>query len=297
MNRWTVPGHPEKEPPVPPSRIAPILSACLLLLLSGTLAGCGDPITDDFPPLPGNYLGQPLPGPEPQLFAPGIISTGCTTRDVAITPDGDELYFCQVIGRFRYTAIMVSRRVDGRLTPPEVAPFSRDPRWLHLEPALSPDGKKLFFLSNRPETGDEAEDNDIWVVERTTEGWAEPYNLGPPVNTDGAEFFPSLTTDGTLYFCRTAPDSRSHSLFRSRLVDGAYQEPERLPDLVNAAPSQFNAFVAPDESYLIFGAVGLPDNRGAADYVICFRDEHDSWTAPVNLGDRINRPTGAQWSP
>ncbi len=281
---------------MPTTRVVSIQSVSMLILIVSVLGGCG-PHIDEFPVLTGDYVGQPVPGTEPELFAPGLVSTGCATRDVAITPDGDEFYFCQAIAGYRYSAIMVSRRVDGRWTPPEVAPFSRDPRWLHLEPALSPDGQKLFFLSNRPKTGEEEGDNDIWVVNRVADGWGEPYNLGQPINTDGAEFFPSLTQDGTLYFCRTAPDSRAHQLYRSRLVDGAYQEPERLPDTVNAGPSQFNAFVAPDESYLIFGAVGLPDNRGGADYVICFRNEDDTWTEPINLGDRINRPTGAQWSP
>ena len=57
--------------------------------------GC-TPGTDeaDFPELTGEYLGQTPPGDTPQLFAPGIVSTGMYARDIAMTPDGTELYYC-----------------------------------------------------------------------------------------------------------------------------------------------------------------------------------------------------------
>lgn len=43
--------------------------------------------------LTGEYVGQTPPGNTPELFAPGLITTGTYTRDVAMTPDGSELYF------------------------------------------------------------------------------------------------------------------------------------------------------------------------------------------------------------
>jgi len=92
-----------------------------------------------FPDLSGPYLGQMLPDSVPELFAPGVVSTGMFTCDVAISPDGKEIYF--------------------------------------------------------------------WVVERNAEGWGYPQNLGEPVNTDGGEFFPSLTNEGTLYFTRNEKGS------------------------------------------------------------------------------------------
>jgi hypothetical protein len=44
-----------------------------------------------FPELTGPYLGLEPPGMEPKLFAPGIVNTGMYTRDVAMTPDGNEI--------------------------------------------------------------------------------------------------------------------------------------------------------------------------------------------------------------
>jgi len=276
------------------------LSGLLLALVTGS---CAAPPADDFPLLTGPYLGQTPPGATPQLFAPGIVSTGMYTRDVAMTPDGQELYFGVLLGRF--STILETHVEQGRWTRPEVAPFARDARFFDLEPAISPDGQRFFFLSTRlaeaREPG-EAEirawsNQDIWVMDRVGGAWGEPYNLGPPVNTDAPEFFPSVTRDGTLYFTRGSEDGQESYIYRSVFEDGRYQEPEKLGPEVNSTPSQFNAFVAPDESYLIVCTGGRPDTRGGTDYYVVFRDAHDRWSEPLNLGDLINTPGDGEYSP
>ena len=75
--------------------------------------------------LNGPYLGQMPPGKEPQLFAPGIVSTGRAERDLAMTPDGTEIYFTSVLGAgFNFSAIVRIRQIDGRWSDPEVSAFS-----------------------------------------------------------------------------------------------------------------------------------------------------------------------------
>lgn len=276
----------------------------LLCALFG-IAGCSSQPEAEapFPELRGPYLGQRPPGATAELFAPGIVNTGMYTRDVAMTPDGNEIYFGVSVGQF--TTILMTKQEDGRWTEPEVAPFAADPTFMNLEPHIAPDGQRFFFLSNRPPEGgalapDEIgtwTNQDIWVMDRTGDGWGEPYNLGAPVNSDEAEFFPSVTADGTIYFTRQPPSGQEGYIYRARLVDGVYQEPERLPPQVNSTGLQFNAFIAPDESYLILGVLGRADSRGSADYYIVFRAEDDSWSEPVNMGDAINTPRGGEWSP
>lgn len=136
-------------------------------------------------------------------------------------------------------------------------------------------------------------------MDRAGDGWGEPYNLGPPVCTDDSEFFPSVTRDGTLYFTRGIEENgaRRHLVFRSRLVDGKYATAEMLPDAVNAGESQYNAFIDPDERYLILGIAGRDDSIGPGDYYICFRSENDEWTGPINMGEKINTPTNRVVSP
>jgi len=214
-----------------------------------------------------------------------------------MTPDGSEIYFSGVVGaNHNFSAILVLRRVDGRWSKPQVAPFSGN--YMDLEPAISPDGQRFFFMSNRPGPGvtEPLGSEDIWVMERIPEGWSEPKNLGPPVNSAAPEFFPSVTRDGTLYFTRRG-EGRSETIFRSRFVDGAYAEPEELGAEVNSGQTQFNAFIAPDESYLVVCVWGREDSRGGVDYYVVFRSPDDRWSEPVNLGAEINMAEGAEWSP
>jgi hypothetical protein len=72
-----------------------------------SLAVWVSPRRDDFPVLTGPYLGQTPPGNTPVIFAPGIVSTGLYTRDIAISKPGDEIFFCVADGGF--TAIFATR--------------------------------------------------------------------------------------------------------------------------------------------------------------------------------------------
>ena len=272
-----------------------VLSTSLIL---SCLTDQPEPAIEHFPVLTGPYLGQAPPSDEPQLYAPGIVSTGLYTRDMAMMPDGSELYFGVNVGNYRLTAIVVSRQVDGRWTEPEVAPFSADPRWSDIEPAIAADGETMYFASTRPvDGGEEAEEHhSIWAMKRIGEDWGEPYRLSGVINDGSSNFFPSVTQDGTLYFTRDLPDG-GNAIFRSRYLDGEFAKPERLPKQVNATRNQFNAFVAPDESYLIVPIFGMPDSVGATDYYIVYRKPDDTWSEPINLGNKINTDGGLEYAP
>jgi hypothetical protein len=249
----------------------------------------------EFPVLTGPYLGQVPPGDEPKLFAPGIVTSGLSTRDIAMMPDGSEIYFGLFLINYKFSAIAYSKLENGRWTKPEIAPFSG--RYKDLEPCISRDGKKFYFVSDRPkEEGGSAGNEDIWVADRADNGWSEPYNIGPPINTDSGEYFPSLTGDGTLYFTREDPQTHTNSIFRSRLVDGKYSEPEKLGPEINCGQDRFNAFIAPDESFCIVPAYGMPDSVGSVDYYIVFHNADGSWSKPINMGDKINTPDAQEYS-
>ena len=241
------------------------------------------------------FPGCKLPGINPELFAPGFITGHYQTRDVAITPDGSEIYFGAYISGF-YT-ILVSERSEDGWSEPHVVEHMEDPSYMNIEPALSYDGTKLFFLSNRPVSGGTDKGNqDIWVMDRTDNGWSEPYNLGPPINSEYAEFYPSTTKDNNIYFTRTEPETLKSHIYRSRMIEDKYQEPERLPDQVNSGSNQYNAFIAHDESYLIVPVAGRDDSFGSTDYYIVFRNEDDKWSLPLNMGSKINTPDGFEHS-
>ena len=244
-----------------------------------------------------DFPGGMKPGDGPVLFAPGIVNTGLLTRDIAMTPDGREIYFCQATSGYGQAAILVTRLVAGKWTEPEVAEFSGHPGWADLEPCISPDGQQFFFYSSRPVIPGGEPAQDLWVMDRVGDSWSEPRNLGAPINSDAPEFFPSVTNEGTVYFCRADPQTRVHSLYRSSLVNGQYQEPELLPAEANAGRNRFNAWMAPDESRMIIPVVGHPENHGGVDYWLALRDDNDSWSGPFNLGPLVNDGSRGTWSP
>jgi hypothetical protein len=274
----------------------PFLKSGLLLLAIGAFSFArGD--MGRFPILKGPYLGQNSPNGEAVLFAPGIVSTGMYERDMAITANGDEIYYGLLLGN--QATVMVSRLKDGRWTEPEIASFASDMRYQYFEPSLTRDGKKIFFLSSLTPEGKEALPGwgyqNIWAAERREDGtWGKPFDLGFPINAEGRNFFPSVTDDGTLYFTRAVTKEFQPTIYRSRLKEGKYSDMEKLPDPVNGNGNPYNAFIAPDESYLIACAADIPgEAAGTPQYYVYFRTKDDHWSRPVNLGEKINKPGAA----
>ena len=239
------------------------------------------------PELQGEYLGQRKPGATPELFAPGVVSTEKSELNSVFTPDGREFYFTIQKAQGSWT-IMVMKR-EGDLWPkPRVASFSGNHSDVDL--FIAPDGKKLFFCSNRPRgEKDKAKKNyDIWVVERRGDGWSEPANLGAPVNSDQDEFFPALTRDGTIYFQSRRPESGGGAhIYRARLEEDSYRKAEKLGATINCEPFVGDTLVAPDESWVVF-SVNRPGGFGQGDLCVSFRNDDDSWSEPKNLGKEIN---------
>ena len=76
-------------------------------------------------------------------------------------------------------------------------PFNSDD-YSVAHPALSPDGKTLYFSSDMPSTKGKS---DLYKVEVLANGkYGEPINLGPTINTIGRETFPFVDAKGNLYF-------------------------------------------------------------------------------------------------
>ena len=245
--------------------------------------------------LKGAYLGQPLPGDSAVLFASGIVSTAIADRDLTITPDGKEIYFCRNIRNFSYSTIFYVKEVNGIWTRPKILDFAKDPNYIYIEPYISPDGLKMYFASNMPIEGIDPGIMNIWISKRVNDSWGDPYPIGTPINSNTDQYYPSVTKDGTMYF--TSEDSTHEEfIYRSRYIDGTYQKPEKLPDNINGGRARFNALIAPDESFIIVPIFGLPDSYGATDYYIVFRNENDQWSQPINMGDQINSENGQEWS-
>ena len=235
------------------------------------------------------------PQPKPVMLAPGILSTPANEFGGSITPDGNEIYFSRSVPRSYMYAIYVSRKVGGRWTAAMLAPFSTG-RGRDFDPVLAPDGQKLVFISDRSvQPGVAKHEYDIWMVERSADGrWGAPHNLGAPVNTvaangEGNEWFASLATDGTLYFAADDRDGGGRMrIYRAKLVNGAYQTPEKLDAHVNADDFDGEPIIAPDQRFLLFAAFGHKGGYGNWDIYVTRQLPDGGWSEAENLGPAVN---------
>jgi Tol biopolymer transport system component len=235
------------------------------------------------------------PLPQPQIFGEGVISTGDYDTHPAFAPDGKTLYFLKCTADIKTCAICVSHFKNNRWTEPVVAPFSG--QYWDVDPFVTKDGKTLYFSSNRPlkEGGPAKVDTDIWKVEVTSHGWKAPLRLDSPINSEGGEYYPTLADNGTIYFGSTREGGKGGSdIYRCPLVDGQYTAVENLGDSINTADNEFEPFIAPDESYLIFMAT-IP--QGLANGDLYFSNNiNGKWSKAEKLPAPLNS-TGTEWSP
>jgi Tol biopolymer transport system component len=250
------------------------VSILFLVVLS---SGCQDAVPNEFPILEGPYLGQTPPGDTPEIFAPGIVSTGFDEHIAYFSPDGNEFFFRLLDAP--HSVALVMKQVDGRWAKPQILPFTEH---YGAKFSLSPDGNTIVFNSNRPlsERGEPTTHHNLWAVRRAETGWGEPELL---LEADGG--CPSISNQGNLYFyADTLGGFGEGDLFVSRLEDGVYQDPENLGEHINTPFYENDPFIAPDESYLLFSST----KTSRQDLYISYRQADGSWTPAINLGETIN---------
>ena len=224
-------------------------------------------------------------------FLPEIISQFPSVRDVAVSANGSEIYFSLQGYQGELSTIVRVDYNNGKYSKPEAASFSG--RYHDLEPFLSPDGLRLYFSSDRPldNLGSELKDYDIWYVERKNLGdkWSNAINVGAPINTKDNEFYPSITTSNNLYFtCDGMMSKGKDDIFMSEYKNGKYDMPVSLSDSINSIGYEFNAYVSPDESFMLYTCYNREGGLGSGDLYISFKNSNHQWTKSQNLGKQIN---------
>lgn len=216
------------------------------------------------------------------------LSAFINVRD--FTAHNDEAYFTAQDVSEQRSLMVKSQRINNQWADFERVPFSGQYR--DIEPFFSPDGLRLYFASNRPTTGNKASNNyDIWYVKRDdyNQPWSEPMNVGPPVNSEHNEFYPAISENNNLYFTSDKEaKTRKDDIYISLWQDHQYQKPVPLSDHINSSGYEFNAYIAADESFLIYSVYGAEDGLGGGDLYISYRALDGTFTPRVNLGASIN---------
>jgi len=211
-------------------------------------------------------------------------------RDFTMNNNETEAYVSAQSNLEEKSVIIRITKENGTWNKVDIASFSGT--YKDLEPFLSPDNLKLFFVSNRPLTkGGKLKDVDIWYVERATTSseWSKPKNIGAPINTEADEFYPSVAKNGNLYFTSVGHNAMGEDdIFVSEYKDGTYSKPVALKGGVNTKSYEYNSFISPNDDYLIFGGYARKDGLGSGDLYISFKNDDNTWTQAKNMGDKIN---------
>lgn len=153
--------------------------------------------------------------------------------------------------------------------------------------SMSQDGKIIIFTAcNR---ADGVGNCDLYVSYRRENGWSDPENLGPAVNSDGWDSQPCLSHDGkTLYFSSARLDGEGGRDLWYTVREGQYWRPaQNLGSPVNSPGNESSPFLHADGLTMYFSSDYHP-GFGTRDLFVSYRQENGPWADPINLGYPLN---------
>ncbi len=206
------------------------------------------------------YFGYKPPGLTPEIFVPRKETSKEWKLGNANAVDMKEFYFTYT-GDNPFEDPVVVYRNEGNYYRVNKYSFKHNPS----------DNNILYSRWN--------------YIERTDTGWSKIKSLGPMFDReDWGIMVMSVSSKGTFVF----DDYKSNDVIRmSRIVNGKREEPKLLGDHINTGKWTAHPFIAPDESFLIWGSE-REEGYGMSDNYISFRQEDGSWGAAINMGDKIN---------
>lgn len=230
------------------------------------------------------YLGEAPPGDRPVIFAPEIFSSRHPVHGTPVfSPDGTEAFWSAIDSTTGTVTILFTRHEHDGWTTPAIASFAS--AYQDDVPFLAPDGRTLFFVSDRPLPGaGETKKQAIWRILRTASGWSTPVPVSSTINAFSLHWQVSVADDGTLCF---ATDGAG-DIYCSESGEGSYGPPRRLGSAINTAFADVTPFLSGDKSFLVFARSASPDGFGGSDLYVSFRGSDGGWTQAVNLGREVN---------
>lgn len=186
---------------------------------------------------------------------------------------------------FANARIMISHKRAARWSVPQAIAFT-DERYSDSDPWLTPDGRTLLFVSNRP-TADQPDkkDLDIWRARRTAAGWSAPEHLGPEVNSKGPELGPEMH-HGLLTFSSARKGGTGGLDIMTAAVRGqGFAPAEPMPGPFNSKESDSDFTLSRDGRLAAFWRGG---SDGTAKIMIAVRPAGSAWSEPTVLPDQLN---------
>lgn len=235
------------------------------------------------------YLGQEPPRNVPKIFSPTVISLNERYEfGSTFSSDGNEFFYAIEINK--KPEILYTKFQNNAWSKPII--LLTHERYGYNDPFLSPDSKRLFFISDRAMDGKgDKKDIDIWYIQRSDKGWSEPINAGPEINTNKNEYYVSFTKSGSMYFSSNGGTSsdidKNYDIKIAEFKNGKFQTSTKLSNAVNTTHYEADVFISPAEKYIIFCSE-RPNGKGKGDLYISFKNQSGAWEPAVNIGEVIN---------
>jgi outer membrane protein OmpA-like peptidoglycan-associated protein/tetratricopeptide (TPR) repeat protein len=224
------------------------------------------------------------------VFAPQNLGDSINTKDLEYFPsftiDGSKMIFTRRVASDEdfYEADFI----NGRWSAAKPLGGKVNTNLNEGAQNISQDGQLLIFTGcNYPEGQGSC---DLYFSMRTNNGWSEPQNLGPIVNTDFWESSPSISPDKRdLYFASSmAGGFGGRDIWVThRLPTGKWSRPENLGAAVNTSADESCPFMHADNETLYFNSNGHP-GYGMTDLYFSKKMNDSSWTVAENLGYPVN---------
>lgn len=173
------------------------------------------------------------------------INTGYNEGAQCISPDGKYLFYtiCNTDFGNGSCDLYWSKRIGNRWSRPRNFDAPVCTKFWESQPSIAPDGKNIYFASNRPGGFGKM---DIWKTTMTEEGlFSVPENLGKNINTEGDDSAPFIHADGrTLYFVSDGhPGMGGKDIFFATLTDTGWTRPVNLGYPINTPADEINILI------------------------------------------------------
>ncbi|WP_274474143.1 OmpA family protein [Mangrovimonas aestuarii] len=203
------------------------------------------------------------------------VNTKFHEGTVAFSPDGNTMYYSsesffskeyekdeETNTKYSVVQLFKANKMGDDWDTIEQLPFNSQ-NYSIKDPAVSPDGKWLYYSSNQPGGIGKF---DIYKVEINADGsFGRPENLGPKVNTEGNEGFPFVSDNGTLYF---SSDSwlglGGMDVFYTKEIDGTMANARNVGIPLNSSADDF-AYTINEETGEGFVSSNRSGGKGSDD--------------------------------
>lgn len=239
---------------------------------------------------------------QPPTALPLEFNTQGDDYEPRLSADGMTLFFVRGKAARNADIYVATRTTTGWSDPAPLTAVNSPAD--DLGPELTADGSAIYFYSNR-EGG--LGGYDLWVARHSPDGWGEPFNLGPLVNSEFNDYGPAVSADGTrLYYAsnRPRPDDekqpnpnawqatlredlfyRTYDLYAAEISDRGIGQAVAL-DRLNTPYNEGSPGVSPFGDFLYFAS----DRSGGEGAFDLYRSRRlrGEYLDPTNLGKAVN---------